>query len=164
MHDTIAAELLREVQILIRLQMQNNALQREILSVLKHPHHDNRDRVTGGFIKEKNPMLPISPGNAPKFQVTPTFSGEPFILDGTKASVTSSDTTNFPVALDPADTEGRTIIADIPSTAQPVGGSEDVVVTWTYTNADGVVATVTGTVTEVGIVDDVTGGTFAQVA
>jgi len=38
-------------------------------------------------------------------------------------------------------------------------------VTWQYTNEpDGVVATVTGTVTEEGIVDDVTGGTFAQVA
>ena len=43
-------------------------------------------------------------------------------------------------------------------------GGEVLTVTWTYTNTDGVVATVTGTVTEQGIVDDVTGGTFAQVA
>lgn len=124
-------------------------------------------RVTGGYItqvKEIHIMVPIQPGNSPKFYVTPTFSGAPFTLDGTKADVTSSDTTNFPVALDPTDAEGRTIIAAIPDTAQPVGGSEDVTVTWTYTNTDGIQAVVTGSVTELGIVDDVTGGVFAQIA
>lgn len=120
------------------------------------------NRVIGGIIKEIHPMVPISPGNSPKFQVTPTFSGAPFVLDGTKAQVTSSDTTNFPVALDPSDPTGTTFIAAIPETAQPVGGSEDVTITWTYTNTDGTVATVTGSVTELGIVDDVTGGSFVQ--
>lgn len=161
MHDLIAAELLHNVQRLVRLQEETNHLLRQQLFVLRHPQ--STDRITGGYIKEITPMLPITPGNAPKFQVTPTFSGAPFVLDGTKVSVTSSDTTNFPVALDPADPEGRTIIADIPATAQPVGGSEDVTVTWAYTNTDGIAAVVTGSVTELGIVDDVTGGTFEQV-
>lgn len=108
-------------------------------------------------------MVPISPGNAPKFYVTPTFSGDAFTLDGTRASITSSDQTNFPVSLDVSDPEGRTFVAVIPADAKPTGGSEDITVTWTYTNLDGKVATVSGTVTEVGIIDDVTGGTFAQV-
>lgn len=110
-------------------------------------------------------MNPIAPGNTVKFQVSPTFSGEPFTLDGTRASVTSSDTTNFPVSLDLTnDATGTTFESVIPADAQPTGGSEAIVITWTYTNLDGVVATVQGTVTELGITDDVTGGTFAQIS
>jgi hypothetical protein len=162
MHDYLAAELLKEVRELIAGQREENKLLREILHELKHPRKPNR--VTGGNIKEIT-MVPISPGNSPKFQVTPTFSGDPFVLDGSKAAVSSSDPVNFPVSLDLTnDAEGRTFVAPIPADAIIVGGSEVVTVTWTYTNVDGVVATVSGTVTEVGIVDDVTGGTFAQVA
>ena len=109
-------------------------------------------------------LVPIQPGQTPKFLVTPEFSGDPFTLDGSKASITSSDPTNFPVQLDPSDPQGLTFEAPIPASAVPPGGSEAITVTWTYTNPDGKVATVTGTVTENGIVDDVTGGSFAQIA
>ena len=110
-------------------------------------------------------MNPIQPGQTVKFLVTPTFSGAPFALVGAQASVTSSDPTNFPVSIDLTDDPtGATFESAIPATAVPVGGSEPVTVTWTYTNTDGTTATVTGTVTEIGIVDDVTGGTFAQIA
>lgn len=137
-------------------------LVRELVNILRHKFKSN---VTGGVMTRIGDiMLPISPGNAPKFLVTPTFSGAAFTLDGTKAAITSSDPANFPVALDlTGDPQGLTFVADIPATATPVGGSEVITITWTYTNLDGVVATVSGTVTEVGIVDDVTGGTFAQV-
>lgn len=140
-----------------------NRLLRQVIHLLL-----NRTKytVTGGFIlRVGDLMVQISPGNSPKFQVTPAFSGVPFTLDGSKAAIESSDAVNFPVALDlDSDPQGLTFVAAIPADAQPVGGSEDVVITWTYTNLDGTVATVTGTVTEVGIVDDVTGGTFAQIA
>ncbi len=163
MHDYIAAELLKEVHAVLNEQRESNKLLYAILHELRHPRKPI-DRVIGGYIRRLD-MVPISPGNSPKFQVTPTFSGAPFTLDGSKAAVSSSDPTNFPVSLDLTDdAEGRTFVSDIPADAVIAGGSEVVTVTWTYTNVDGEVATVSGTVTEVGIVDDVTGGTFAQVA
>ena len=173
MHDMLAASLLERVEQLLQhhhdFQQEVVGLLREevclLRQIVKHlPPLD--DRVLGGVISQigDNSMVPIQPGQTPKFQVTPTFSGAPFALDGTKATVTSSDPTNFPVALDPSDPQGLTFDAAIPADAQPVGGSEAITVTWTYTNTDGVVATVSGTVTELGITDDVTGGTFAQIA
>jgi hypothetical protein len=120
--------------------------------------------LTGGTFRQGAPMLAIQPGNTPKFLVAPTFSGAAFTTNAAQASVQSSDPANFPVELDPSDPTGLTFDAPIPSTATPTGGSEAITVTWTYTNTDGTVATVTGTVTEEGIIDDVTGGTFAQVA
>lgn len=127
---------------------------------------DRQHIVTGGHMfRTGDVMVPIAPGNSPKFQVTPLFSGAAFTLDGTKASVSSSDAVNFPVSIDLTDdAQGTTFVAVIPADAQPIGGSEAITITWTYTNLDGTTATVTGTVTEVGIVDDVTGGTFAQIA
>lgn len=122
------------------------------------------NRVTGGVMARiGDTMLPIQPGSSPQFQVTPTFSGAPFALVAAQAAVSSSDTTNFPVALNTSDPTGTIFTAAIPSSAVIPSGGESVTVTWTYTNVDGTVATVTGTVTENGI-DDVTGGTFAQVA
>jgi hypothetical protein len=123
--------------------------------------------VTGGKFTQigEPPMLAIQPGNSPKFQVTPTFSGEPFTLDGTKAAVSTSDAVNAPAKLDlDTDPTGATFELDLTPDVVIGAGGEPIVVTWTYTNEDGDVATVTGTVTEEGIVDDVTGGTFAQVA
>ena len=109
-------------------------------------------------------MVTIQPGNTPVFQVAPTFSGPAFITLAADAAVSSSDPTNFPVELVTTDPTGLTFQAPIPATATPVGGSEPITVTWQYTNPDGTVAKVTGTVTELGIVDDVTGGTFSQIA
>jgi hypothetical protein len=135
---------------------------RSVLSFLNKT--DNRI-VGGSFRQIGNPMLPIQPGNSPQFQVTPTWATPP--ADGVttklaQASVTSSDPVNFPVALNGDDPTGLTFTAAIPATAVPTGGNEAITVTWSYENADGTTATVTGTVTEIGIVDDVTGGTFAQ--
>lgn len=155
--------LRQEQWIAIEEARETNRQLRELVRLArKDQPHDN---VIGGSItRTGDTMNPIAPGNTVKFLVSPTFSGAAFALDGTKAAITSSDPTNFPVSLDPADPTGATFESVIPDTAAPVGGSEDITVTWTYTNTDGKVATVTGTVTEVGIVDDVTGGTFAQVA
>lgn len=120
--------------------------------------------LTGGTLRQiGNPMVPIQPGQTPVFQVTPTFSGASFATVAAQAAVSSSDPANFPVELVSTDPTGLTFQAPIPSTAAPTGGDEAITVTWTYTNLDGTVATVTGTVTELGIVDDVTGGTFAQI-
>ena len=107
-------------------------------------------------------LVSIQPGQTPVFQVTPTFSGEPFTTVAANAAVTSSDPTNFPVALVASDPTGLTFEAAIPETADPTGGAEAITVTWTYTNTDGTTATVTGTVTEEGITDDVIGGTFSR--
>ena len=108
-------------------------------------------------------MLPIQPGSSPEFQVTPTFSGDPFALIGANASVTTSDSINAPASIDLADPTGTTFVLNLTADAVIAPGGESLTVIWTYTNTDGTVATVTGTVTEEGIVDDVTGGTFAQV-
>ena len=108
-------------------------------------------------------LLPIEPGNTPVFQVTPTFSGAAFALVAAQAAITSSDPVNFPVALVASDPTGTTFEAAIPSGATIPTGGESVSISWVYTNTDGTVATVTGTVTEQGIVDDVTGGVFAQI-
>lgn len=137
---------------------------RELAHILRG--NKTQDNVSGGkMTRTGDVMNPIQPGNTVKFLVTPSFTTTAFTLDGTKAAVTSSDTTNFPVTLDlTTDPTGATFEAIIPADAKPVGDNEAITVTWTYTNLDGTVATVTGTVTEVGIVDDVTGGTFAQIA
>jgi hypothetical protein len=117
--------------------------------------------MTMGTSPTPTPTFPqLQPGTTATFQVSPTFSGSPFALDLSKVAVTSSDTTNFPVAIAPDDTTGTIIQAVIPANAAPLNGSEEITITWSYTNADGVEATVTGTVTEIGIVDDVTGGAF----
>lgn len=160
-----AVHQLREEQLIATEEARKtNRLLHELICIAgKDKSHDN---VVGGSItRTGDTMNPIAAGNTVKFLVSPTFSGAPFTLVGAQAAVTSSDPTNFPVSLDlVGDPTGATFESVIPSTAAPVGGSEAITVTWTYTNADGTVATVTGTVTEVGIVDDVTGGTFAQVA
>lgn len=164
MHDNIAAAILSDLR---RQAGEQREFEYEVLCLLRQiVHLLSPHRVMGGELAQTgDPMVPIQPGNTPVFQVTPTFSGAAFTLDGSKAAVKSSDATNFPVELDlTSDPQGTTFKAPIPATAQPTGGSEQITVTWTYTNADGTVATVSGNVTEEGIVDDVTGGTFAQVA
>ena len=123
--------------------------------------------VTGGSFRQigSPTMVPIQPGQSPKFQVTPTFSGEPFALVGAQAAVSTSDPTNAPASIDLTDDPtGATFVLNLTAGVQIAEGGEALTVAWTYTNTDGVVATVSGTVTEEGIVDDVTGGTFAQVA
>jgi hypothetical protein len=154
-------EILRLVKMNIEVSLENRKLLQEVLR-----HLQPSNRVTGGtFAQTGNPMVPIQPGQSPKFQVTPTFSGPPFPLVGANAAVSTSDSVNAPASIDLTDDPtGATFELNL--TAGPVidPAGEALTVTWTYTNTDGVVATVTGTVTENGIVDDVTGGTFTQVA
>lgn len=161
---TAEKETLRLLRLIFEEGHETNRLLKELICILlKNKPHDN---VVGGSItRTGDTMNPIAAGNTVKFLVTPTFSGAAFALVGAQASITSSDPDNFPVSIDLTDDPtGATFESVIPSTATPVGGSEAITVTWTYTNTDGTTATVTGSVTEVGIVDDVTGGTFAQVA
>ena len=125
------------------------------------------NRVLGGVMSQQGepPMIPIQPGSSPVFKVTPTFSGDAFVLDGSRASVTTSDLANAPAFIDLTDDpEGTTFKLNLTPDAVITPDGEAIVVTWAYNNPDGNVATVQGTVTENGIVDDVTGGTFAQVA
>lgn len=112
------------------------------------------------------PFPVLQPGVSAKYQVALTFStGTAFAPDPTRTLVTSSDPTNFPVSLDPTDPTIIDVV--IPTDAAPVAGAdggEDIKVVWQYTNLDGEVVQITGTVTEFGITDDITGGTFTRIA
>jgi len=162
MHDILAAKLF---EMLERIEEQNEVkirLLRDIRRNTAFPY-----RVLGGVMTQIGDptMIPIQPGQSPKFQVTPTFSGAPFALDGSKAAISTSDSVNAPASIDLTDDPtGATFVLNLTAGAVIGAGGEAITVDWSYTNLDGVVAHVTGTVTEEGIVDDVTGGTFAQVA
>lgn len=165
MHDILANEILVILRRMERQGKEQIDLLRAILHRLK-----SADRVLGGTFHQISSgddmtLVPIQPGQSPKFLVTPTFSGAAFTLDGTKAAVTTSDTVNAPASIDLTDDPTGTtfVIALAPGVVIPTGG-EAITVTWTYTNEDGTVATVTGTLTEEGIVDDVTGGQFVQIS
>ncbi len=105
---------------------------------------------------------PLGPGVSAKFQVTPAPAGVVTVAADTAWS--SSDAVNFPAVMDPADATGCTADVAIPAAETE---TEEVTLTWTYTNADGTKATasavfdlVGGVVTPV----DVTGGTIARIA
>lgn len=138
----------------------------------RRPHLPNR--VVGGVITQvgdpmSSPVLvPIQPGQKPRFKVTPAFSGDPFTLIFAQAAISTSDAANAPAQIvpdDPAGTnpDGTIFEVDLTSGVTLPAGGEGIDVDWSYANTDGVVAHVTGTLTENGIVDDVTGGTFEQV-
>jgi hypothetical protein len=165
MHDIIANEIVQYLRRAERQRKEQITLLRAILHALQHA-----SRVIGGSFTQvpggtTMSLVPIQPGQSPKFQVTPTFSGPPFPLVGANAAITTSDSVNAPASLDLTDDPtGATFVLNLTPGAVIAAGGEALTVTWTYTNADGIVATVTGTVTEEGIVDDVTGGVFEQVA
>lgn len=165
MHDIIAQAVLAELRKISRDSKEQVTLLRAILHAV-HP----ADRVIGGSFTQvpggiDMSLVPIQPGQSPKFQVTPTFSGPPFPLVGANAAISTSDSVNAPASLDLTDDPtGATFILNLTAGANIAPGGEALTVTWTYTNTDGTTATVTGTVTEEGIVDDVLGGTFDQVA
>lgn len=148
---------------------ENNELLRQLLATLK-----SHNRVVGGVITQigdcmsTGSLIPIAVGNSPVFQVTPQWATPP--ADGVttklaQAAVSSSNPTDFPVALDTTDETGTTFILG-PLPSQDTVGEGDTI-SWVYTNADGTTATVSGTVTivngVVSITDDVTGGTFTQI-
>jgi hypothetical protein len=127
-------------------------LLQEILENQKHPN-----TVTGGIIRQVGvfPMIALKPGNSPQFAVTPQPAGVKTLAAQVK--VTSADPADV-IVLNSADPTGLTFIDTInPAAVEPI----TLTLTWTYTNTDGSVATVTGTFSEV---TDVTGGTMAQVA
>lgn len=168
MHDKLAQALIEEVR---ETRREQTELLRRILQVTERIYRALPSSVIGGtFTQIGDPdtmadLVPIQPGQSPKFQVTPAFSGAPFTLDGTKAAIATSDPTNAPAALDLTDDPaGTTFVINLTANVNIGPGGEVITVTWTYVNADGTTATVTGTITENGIVDDVTGGTFSQVA
>ena len=107
-------------------------------------------------------LPPLGPGVTAKFQVTPAPAG--VVTEAANAAWSSSDEDNFPAVMDSTDPTGNTADVTIPTAETE---TEEVVLTWTYTNADGTAATATavfyligGTVTPV----DVTGGTIARIA
>ena len=128
------------------------------------------NRVLGGVMTQiGDPVLPIAVGNSPQYQVTPTWATPPAAGETTllaQASIASSDPTDFPVALNSTDPTGTTFTLG-PIPPQDTIGEGDTI-TWEYTNTDGTTASVVGTVTIVNgvpvITDDVTGGTFTQIA
>ena len=127
------------------------------------------NRVLGGVMTQiGDPVLLIAVGNSPQYQVTPTWATPPAAGETTllaQASITSSDPTDFPVALNSTDPTGTTFTLG-PIPPQDTIGEGDTI-TWEYTNTDGTTASVVGTVTIVNgvpvITDDVTGGTFTQI-
>jgi len=101
-------------------------------------------------------MTPITPGSTPQYAITIEPTDATFVA---ASSVwTTSDATNAPVS--PSD-DGKSVIVDVSKDAS-VGTT--FAVTWTYTNADGTIATASVTETVVAPVVDVTGGVVAQVA
>jgi len=139
-----------EHKVLEELEEQEKTLH-EILENTKPSHN-----VTGGIIcRTGNLMIALKPGNSPKFVVSPLPAGVKTFA--AQAVVSSADAADI-ITLDPTDPTGLTFTNTInPSATEPV----TLTLTWTYTNTDGSVATVTGTFSEV---TDVTGGTMSQVA
>jgi hypothetical protein len=136
--------------------------------ILREMRVSNQTPVTGGEIRRigniaMGTTLPtLGPGVTATFEVTPTPAG--VVTIAKNAVWSSSDPANFPAVQDPTDTTGNTADVTIP---QSDTGTENVTLTWTYTNADGTVATasavfdlVGGTVAAV----DVTGGTIARIS
>jgi hypothetical protein len=101
-------------------------------------------------------LTPIAPGFSPVFTATPVPSTS-FPAPGNLPVMTSSDTVNAPVTLDPTGLIGTVVI---PATAV-VGGT--FTLTETYTNADGTTATGSSTYTIVAAPSpDISSFTIAQ--
>jgi len=116
--------------------------------------------ITGFTIKQQGapnmPLLPIAPGNSPVFTATPIPAGA---VPTTPPTWTTSDAVNAPTTVD---STGLIATVNIPTSAV-VGTS--FVLTVSYTNVDGTVATATTTQTIVAVippVTDITGFTIAQ--
>jgi len=139
-----------EKEVREKLERQEELLE-EILEDVKPSH-----TVTGGQIREiGNPMIALKPGNSPVFAVAPLPAG---VKTFAAQVAISSANINDVLVLDPTDPTGQKFTVTIdPVATEPI----TMELTWTYTNTDGSVATVTGTFSEV---LDVTGGTMSQVA
>ena len=144
--------------------------EREILKIVRDIEKNQKmflelfykfNRILGGVMSQlgDDEMISISAGNSPVYGVVPTPDGVSTFAAQTVWS--SSDTVNAPVTANAADPTGLTATVAIATTA-PVGTS--FTLTWTYTNVDGTVVTVTLAQTTVAPVVDVTGGTMAQIA
>lgn len=125
-------------------------------------------RVLGGVIAqlETSPMILIAPGSSPVFGVTPEPAG--VVTSASQAAWSASSSDNSTVTITPVTTDdtGLTATATLPET---INAGAELMITWTYTNADGKVVSVTGIFPVFAAppppppVIDVTGGTLAQV-
>jgi len=113
------------------------------------------NRIDGFVIsQQETPMLPIAPGNSPVFTATPEPAGA---VPSVPPTWISSDETNAPITVDAT---GLVATVAIPEAAT-VGAS--FVLTISYTNADGTVATGSTSQTIVAKpVPDITGFTIEQ--
>lgn len=124
-----------------------------------------KHRVLGGVMTQvrTSPMVLIAPGSSPKFGVTPLPVD--VVTVAAQTAWTSSDPINAPVTVDASDATGLTATVAL---SESIAVGSEVTLLWTYTNADGTTAAVTGTFPVVAVatppVTDVTGGTMAQIA
>jgi len=130
----------------------------DILKQLKRPHH----WIEGFLISKQGgfnvALVPVAPGFSPVYTATPIPAGA-FPAPGNVPTWTSSDTTNAPVT---ADSTGLIGTVAIPTTATVGAGF---VLTVSYTNADGTVATGSLSQTIVAAPSpDITGFTITQTA
>jgi hypothetical protein len=116
-----------------RILETEQAILRRLSEIEKHlnPHHIHRFTITQSG-DNTMPLTPLAPGNSPVFTATPVPSTA---VPATPPTWTSSDTTNAPVSVDAT---GLVATVAIPASA-PVGTA--FVLTVSYTNADGTVAT-----------------------
>lgn len=128
-------------------------LLKEILQELREIRRELRQPITA-FVIQEITMLSISPGNSPIFTATPIPATS---VPSAPPTWTTSDTTNAPITVDKT---GLIATVDIPPSAT-VGAS--FVLTVSYTNADGTVATGTTSQTIVASPSqDITSFTIAQ--
>jgi hypothetical protein len=129
-HNEHESRMLHEI---LKAQWENNALLREAIHLLRH--HPHQPAITGFVITQQgDPMslLSISPGNSPVFTATPVPAG---LTPATPPTWTSSDNTNAPITVDAT---GLICTVKIPTTATL---QASFVLTVSYTNPDGTVAT-----------------------
>lgn len=146
-------EIRIEELILKELRESNFLLRHLFRSLTSH-------RVLGGVMSQVRTcdMNPIAPGSSAKFAVTPTPDN---VVTVSQNAAWTSSNPSAPVTMDPTDPTGLTATVEIGADVA-VGSELDL--TWTYTNADGSIATVVGNFPVVAPpATDVTGGTMAQV-
>ena len=105
-------------------------------------------------------LLPIAPGNSPQFQVTVAPAGATVVASSSVYSI-NPNTSGSVATQNASDPTGLTVTVAIPSGAA-IPFSD--VLVWTYTNADGTIATASFPLTDSTTpVVDVTSGTIAQI-
>lgn len=152
--------MLEEIRLLHEILHELRTIRREL-------RHEPQP-VTGGIIRQignSMSLLPIAPGNAPQFQVTPTPAGVVTVASQTAWNVTGANggpsTSGATASINSSDPTGNTVTVSIPASA-PLPFND--LLNWVYTNADGSTASATFPLSDsTGTAVDVTGGTIAQI-